>query len=283
MSEIYKALHRAGMESAELSTLKDSPPGSPDLFQAVLDENSWLEQAPVVQPVGIPENRVVTITDQNSLGTEKFRLLQARLRRLQDRGSMKTIVITSGASGEGKTTVALNLALSLARHSSQKILLLEGDLRHPALENKLGLVDLRGLGEWFGSQEPLTGFIYRIEAHQLWFLPAGKPAEDALRILQSDRLTDAMNRLTGCFDWIVIDSPPLTPLADIHLWVLRADGVLLVIRDGLTRKQALVKGLKDLESERLVGVVHNDASSASRSYHPEYYRLRKGASGDHKR
>jgi capsular exopolysaccharide synthesis family protein len=279
MSIVYKALQQAEMENPGIDVIKGDEPFAPELVQATTNEHLWLEHAKVVKPVGSDERRMVTITDQESLGTEKFRLLRTRLCHLQNGSSLKKVVITSGAPGEGKTTVAANLAISLARHTSQKVLLLEGDLRHPAVAFKLGLGDLQGLCEWFERQEPLTQFIYQVEGHQLWLLPAGAPAGDALRILQSERFADAMNRLSSCFDWIIIDAPPLAPLADIHFWVQKADGVLLVIRDGVAQKENLVKGLVGLDTAKLLGVVHNDTLSAGRNYQ-KYDRPREEEQGN---
>jgi protein-tyrosine kinase len=274
MSIVYKALQQAELENPGIEVIKGDESFASELAQPTMNENLWLEQTKVVKPVGSDERRMVTITERESLGTEKFRLLRTRMCHLQNDSNLKKVVITSGSPAEGKTTVAANLAISLARHSSQKVLLLEGDLRHPALTSKLGLGDLQGLRDWFESQQPLTQFIYQVEGHQLWLLPAGAPAEDALRILQSERFADAINRLSGCFDWIIIDAPPLAPLADIHFWVQKADGVLLVIRDGVAQKETLVRGLVGLDTTKLLGVVHNDTLSAGRNYQ-KYDRQRQ--------
>jgi capsular exopolysaccharide synthesis family protein len=282
MSIVYKALQQAEMENPGIDVIKGDEAFAPELAQPTTNENLWLEHAKVVKPVGSDEKRIVTITDPESLATEKFRLLRTRLCHLQNGSSLKKVVITSGAPGEGKTTVAANLAISLARHTSQKILLLEGDLRHPAVAFKLGLDNLPGLRDWFEGQEPLTQFIYQLDGHQLWLLPAGEPAGDALRILQSERFGDAMNRLTDCFDWIIIDAPPLAPLADIHFWVQKADGVLLVIRDGVAQKETLVRGLAGLDATKLLGVVHNDTLSAGRNYDQKYDRPHEEERGNHK-
>jgi capsular exopolysaccharide synthesis family protein len=280
MSIVYKALQQAEIENPRTAVLDNSTPFNAALFDADQegtqeaarkDENSWRDQVPAVRAVANPENRIVTIADDDSLGAEKFRVLRARLRHLQDRGNLKKVVITSGSAAEGKTTVSANLAISLACHTSQKVLLLEGDLRHPALAARLGLGDLRGLREWFEGREPITKFIYRVEGYQLWFLPAGHPAEDALRILQSDRFMEAVNRLSECFEWIIIDAPPLQPLADIHLLVKRSDGVLVVIRDGVTAKEELAKGLEGLDGAKLLGVVRNDAPTAGQNSYQKYY------------
>jgi len=280
MSHVYKALQQAELENTGASELTDATQLTPNMLQVAPEEHSWLEHVPSLRPVPLAESRVVTISDGNSLGAEKFRLLRTRLRHLQDRSELKKIVITSGGPGEGKTTVASNLAISLAGHTSQKVLLLEGDLRHPALAGKFGLRGLRGLREWFGTEEPVTQFIYRVEGYHLWFLPCGSPAEDAVRILQSNRFLETLNRLSGCFDWIVIDAPPLTPLADIHLWADKADGVLLVVREGLTPKKTLLKGLTAFDGTKLLGVVLNDVPGLDRDYDERYNENGNGKKRD---
>src|ERR1700732_2889495 len=152
MSYIYKALQQAELENAGVSALQDREQATPVMDQVVREENYWLEQVPTVRPVIRAENRMVTLSDGESLGDEKFRLLRARLLYLQDRAALKKIVITSAVPGEGKTTVASNLAISLARHTAQRVLLLEGDLRQPQLANTFGLPSLCGLREWFGGE-----------------------------------------------------------------------------------------------------------------------------------
>jgi Mrp family chromosome partitioning ATPase len=126
----------------------------------------------------------------------------------------------------------------------------------------------------------LTQFIYRFEDLQLWFLPGGNPADDALRILQSKRFADGLNRLTGCFDWIIVDAPPLMPLADIHLWAEQADGILLVVRSGKTPRKTLLKGWETLSGAKLLGTVLNDVRRAERDDYDNYYRTHNRNNGN---
>jgi capsular exopolysaccharide synthesis family protein len=282
MSHIFRALQQAELENDGSTEFVDRTELRPDLLQVVADENSWLEHVPFVKAESRAEDRLVTITDRESMGGEKFRVLRTRLLHLQDRTELKKLVITSAVPGEGKTTVASNLAISLARHSSQKVILLEGDLRQPALAKRFGLPDLRGLREWFEGEESLSRFLYRFEDLRLWFLPGGNPAEDALRILHSNRFAEAMNRLAGSFDWIVVDAPPLMPLADTHVWAEQADGILLVTRNGKTPKKDLLKGLEGINGAKVLGMVFNDAPHAAGDYSYKYGRMhnRKNGNGD---
>jgi Mrp family chromosome partitioning ATPase len=87
--------------------------------------------------------------------------------------------------------------------------------------------------------------------------------------MQSGRLSELMEQLAGWFDWIVIDSPPVLPLADTSVWTRLADGVLLVTREGITQKRQLERGLQALEKTKLLGVVLNSSTNTD---HKNYYQ-----------
>jgi capsular exopolysaccharide synthesis family protein len=271
MSNVYRALRRAELEGDAPTTAKETVGLQEELLDMVSAEDSWLEEATVLRPIPPPESRLVTITEHNSLAAEKFRVLKTRLRHLQQKQELKTILITSASAGEGKTMVASNLAVTLARNTSQRVLLLEGDLRHPALARQFGLRDPRGITEWFETEDPLSRFVYRIEGLRLWSLLAGSPAVESLNILQSTKFTEAVNQLAPAFDWIVIDAPPLVPLADVHVLSTLAEGLVLVVRQGKAPKKALVKGLGGLDGAKVLGVVFNDAQAIEPGYYDQYY------------
>ena len=124
----------------------------------------------------------------------------------------------------------------------------------------LGIKALPGVGEWWASvDEPVSKFIYRFDDLQLWILPAGSASENPVNILQSARFLELYKQLSTCFDWIIIDAPPLLPMADVSFWSHQADGLLLVVREGGTPKAILQKGLETLDNPKVVGVVLNDA------------------------
>jgi len=114
-----------------------------------------------------------------------------------------------------------------------------------------------------------TRHVYYLEDPKLWFMPAGHPPENPLELMQSGRLGELMERLAIGFDWIVIDSPPVLPLADTTVWARLADGVLLVTREGKTERQALQRGVEALGQTNLLGVVLNSCSDAD---HSNYYQ-----------
>jgi capsular exopolysaccharide synthesis family protein len=271
MSRVYSALQQAELENEARTTKQETAELHGELFEMVSTEASWLDDATLLRPVPRPESRLVTIAEHNSLAAEKFRVLKTRLRHLQQKEELKTVLITSASAGEGKTMVASNLAVSLARNTSQRVLLLEGDLRHPALASEFGLRDPRGITEWFENKDSLSRFVYRVEGLRLWFLPAGASVVDPLKILQSARFTEGVNDLAPAFDWIVIDAPPLMPLADVHVLAALADGLVLVVRQGKAPKKALAKGLSGLDEAKVLGVVFNDAQAIEPGDCDQYY------------
>jgi len=253
------------------STIVEHPPASvaDDAVESKPSPASDdLERCPVV-PVSMHENsRLVALRQEGSLGAEKFRFLAVRLRQLRQSRPLKKILITSTIPEEGKSTVSANLACTLARRKPQRTLLLEGDLRRPSIGEQFGLGKLPGLCEWLSGETPTLN-IYRLQNLDVWMLPAGTAPQNALELMQNGRLSPLMEQLEAWFDWIVIDSPPVLPLADTSLWSRLADGILLVTRKGTTEKQALQRGLEAIDKSKLLGALVNSSENAS---HSDYYQ-----------
>jgi capsular exopolysaccharide synthesis family protein len=248
---------------SEPTTLTESP-----VTQYGTDQFNQFQNLKVLVP---PQSRVVCVTDKDSLAAEKFRFLGVRLRQLQQTRPLKKVLITSTIPQEGKSMVAANLACTLARRTHQKTLLVDGDLRRPSIARLFGFGKTPGLSEWLqGERTPMTS-IYRLEEAGLWVLPAGNSPRNPLEAMQSGRLAGLMEQLTSWFDWVIIDSPPVLPLADTSVWMRMADGVLLVARQGTSEREHLKRGIEALEPAKLLGAIVNcSAKSAQSDY---YYQL----------
>jgi capsular exopolysaccharide synthesis family protein len=223
---------------------------------------------PSLEVVPANSSRLVFLTEPDSLAAEKFRFLGVRLRQLQQSRPLKKVLVTSTIPEEGKSTVSANLAGVLARRK-QSVLLIEGDLRRPTLAEQFGLGRLAGLGEWLQSGRQAVTNVYRLEGPDFWFMPAGNPPENPLELLQSGRLSYLMAQLSNLFDWIIVDSPPLLPLADTTVWSRVTDGTLLVAREGKSEKKQLQRGLEALKKSDLLGVVLNGCAHPD---HKSYYQ-----------
>jgi protein-tyrosine kinase len=110
--------------------------------------------------------------------------------------------------------------------------------------------------------------IYFLEGAGFWLLPAGNTPENPLELMQAGRLPGLFDQLGAWFDWVIVDSPPLLPLADTSVWSRFVDGILLVVREGRTERQELRRGLGVLDHSRLLGVVVN---SCTDTHHQDYY------------
>jgi capsular exopolysaccharide synthesis family protein len=222
-----------------------------------------------------PSSRLVALTSEKALGAEKFRVLGARLSNIRLSSKLNILQVTSSVVGEGKTLTSVNLAMTLARRFDQKVLLAEGDLRKPAVCKMLGLSMKPGIGEWWDHPEiPVTDYILRIGDTGMCLLPAGDVAQPA-SVLQSQRIADLFQGLARQFDWVIIDTPPLLPMADSNLWSRISDGTLMVVRKGTVSRTALKKAVESLDNPKMVGVVLNDASDYDRvNYYDQYYTPR---------
>jgi capsular exopolysaccharide synthesis family protein len=286
MSHIFDALQRS--ESQRSGTEPSSFAIATDLLEAAeekmrhangQDQSISFDQDPPLSadlldqcpplPVSISAgSRLVSLEKKGSLGAEKFRFLGVRLRQLRQSRPLKKILITSTIPQEGKSTIASNLACTLARRKPQKTLLLDGDLRRPTVAAQFGLGNVLGLSEWLRGETAAMN-IYRLESLGLWVLPAGNSPENPLELMQSGKLSLLMEQLSAWFDWIVIDSPPVLPLADTSVWARFADGILLVTRPGVTEKKQLQRGLETLEKSKLLGALVNSSAAAA---HSDYYQ-----------
>jgi capsular exopolysaccharide synthesis family protein len=229
-------------------------------FPFVLSDQSWL----------------VSLTDRESPTAEAIRLLGVRLRDLRRIKALKKVLITSTIPQEGKSTIASNLACVLSRSKEERTLLIGGDLRRPTLSKIFGIHSVAGINDCVRGEKTIFESIHHLEGAGFWIWPSGAPNNNPLEVLQSPRLPVIMNQLATYFDWIIIDSPPILPLADTSVWMRQADGILLVTRQGITEKKQLQKGLEALDPAKVLGALMNGAVASE--YSGYYYRA-SGQSG----
>jgi protein-tyrosine kinase len=220
-----------------------------------------------------PMSRLVALTDPTSLGAEKFRALATRFDHLRNQRELRSFQVTSSVIDEGKTLVAGNIAVTLAKYSGCKTLLVDGDLHRLSLANLFGLNDLPGLSQWwYGQESELDGYVHRLSGLPLWFLPAGRSCDQPSDMLRSERFQRAFRHLSNQFEWTVVDSTPMLPIVDVNLWSRLVDGTLLVVREGVAPVKALKRGLQALDHPKLIGVVINEATEFDQiNYEGRYY------------
>lgn len=242
-----------------------------------LDHMDEVIDAPVMASVGVDPQmeKKPLLSDLRGFSPrgEAFRMLRTNLQFLDLDSDPKSLVITSAVAGEGKTTVSTNLAVALAQ-AGRRVLLVDGDLRRPRVAGVLGLESKIGLTTVLVGRTTLDDSIQRHEGSGIYFLACGPTPPNPSEILQSRATHDLLRKLRDQFDAVIIDAPPLLPVADAAILATAADGAIIVARHGKTKRDQLKAAGQRLDQvgAKLFGVVVNMIPKrAANSYYYYYY------------
>lgn len=208
---------------------------------------------------GTLDPRLVAALAPQSLAAEQYRSLRTRIKRAENGRAVRAIVITSPNKGDGKSLTAANLAITMAQEFQQRVLLVDADLRRPAVHRLFSAPDGPGLSDVLMGAADLDDALVHLPAHHLTVLPAGAPPGHPAELLGSAAMRRVLDTLRTRFDWILIDMPPVAPLADLHIVAPMADGVLMIVRAGVTPKPAIEQALAGLDMSKVLGLVLNEA------------------------
>ena len=234
-------------------------------------------EAPVLASVGFDRgiNQSPLLTNLGSFAprTESFRLLRTNLQFLDLDAQPRCLVISSAVPGEGKTTTSTNLAVALAQ-TGRRTLIIDADLRRPRVAGLLGLDAAVGLTTILVGKTEVQDAIQMHEPSGLHFLASGAKPPNPTEILQSRVTHDLIKKLCDEYDMVIIDAPPLLPVADASVLATLADGTMLVVKHGKTTRDQLEEAIARLNQVggRLFGVVVNMIPRrATNSYYYYYY------------
>jgi capsular exopolysaccharide synthesis family protein len=204
-------------------------------------------------------------------GGEQFRKLRSRLYEFRETAPLCTLLVTSTVPAEGKTFVALNLALAITRQHNRRVLLVDGDLRAPKLAGCLGTPATPGLSEFLRGLSDEASTIQTDAESGLFFMPAGGMVKNPTELLASDQMGRLLNRMAHLFDWIIVDAPPVLPVSDANILAGQCNGVLVVVRAESTNSDAVRTALQELRGKRVLGVVLNRAEQQESYGASAYY------------
>lgn len=220
------------------------------------------------------DKRLVSLTAPTSLEAEQYQALRLRIERLHARG-VAMIAMTSPTTGDGKTLTAINLAAALARGSIARVLLIEADLRRPAMAKQLGIRDreMKGLAEIvLDAQSTLKDAVRHLEPFGFSVILWGSPSAPIPEILRSPRLETLLREARQQFDYVILDTPPIVPVSDCRLLAQWVDGLLLVVAANKTPRKLVEEALNLLDSAAVLGIVFNRDDRPFFGYHNRYYR-----------
>lgn len=223
--------------------------------------------------IGGTDPRLVCLRDPTSPAAECFRGLRSKLLLGGSEEPPRVIMVTSAEPQDGKTLVAANLAVSIAQRISSYVLLMECDLRRPALLKMFGLQAEHGLREYLERGSDISHYFIQTPIPNLTLLPAGKPLESPSELLSSPKMRLLTETLRGTYHdhSIIIDTPPAYFFADTASLFSIVDGILFVVRFGQTRRELIKDLIANVRREKILGVVFNSSDEAKRD-HKYYYR-----------
>lgn len=225
-----------------------------------------------------PERHVLASGDNHSPGAEKFRVLRHRLQKIRSERPLRKLLVCSAVPREGKTLVAVNLAFSLAK-TSQHVLLIDADLRHSGVHEVLGLEAMPGLAELLENKiDERTATRRLAEPWSVHYIPAGHHSSAPGELLQGPRMAELLKQAGEKYEWVVVDSAPLSLFADTPHLATLMDASLLVTRLSVTPATAIPNSLAALEGNFIAGIVMNGDADVVTSRYGYYYSI--SAAGD---
>jgi protein-tyrosine kinase len=234
-----------------------------ETFPQPLRTEDWLAQCPQPHWKPDPSFLVFANSDPFHPGTEQFRTLRSRLSRIRENQPLQTVLISSAIPAEGKTVVATNLAHAMVRQEGCRVLLIDADLRAPRVHTLLGAPSNPGLADYLQGEASEFEVIQRGHEEGLFFTPAGTHVTHPSELISSSRMKEFLKRVKPEFDWIIIDSSPVLPVADATVLGGLCDGVLLVVRASSTPSETARKACREFQDAHILGVVLNTADETS--------------------
>lgn len=190
---------------------------------------------------------------------EQYRAIRTRITLREESGPLRTIAVTSPTPREGKSITAANLALTMAQEFQRRVLLVDGDLRNPAVHSLFAVERGPGFTEVLTGEATLEEALIYLPDFRLTLLPAGKVPEYPTELLGSHAMRRAIDAFRSRFDRILLDLPAVAPLADVGTVAPFVDGAVMVVRAGATQRPALQQALAAFEQDKVIGLVLNEA------------------------
>lgn len=280
MPKHYEALQRAEEERRRKATGVDSPAPAAVPFESAAP--------PVVTPTPKPpgllsrlfkgrggaateepgeaNKRRIALLQPDSYVAEQYRSLRGRIDSLASQRPLKTLAVTSANSGEGKSTCSVNLATVTAMSVGRSVLLIDCDLRRPKVHWTLGLQPQVGLAEVLLNQATLEEAILKLDGVNLDVLPVRSVPSNPSELLASPEMRKLTEEVAGRYDRVILDTPACLGLPDAKSVSEICDGLVMVVRAGITPKEDVRAALDILDRRKVVGMVLNGSEATREQY-----------------
>lgn len=208
---------------------------------------------------------LTTLLDKSSPISEQYRTIRTNIQFSATVGNeIKTIVVTSSGPGEGKSTTSANLAVVFA-NSGQKVLLVDADMRKPTIHKTFNVSNSVGLSTVLSTNPDVKAAIQVTVAPNLFVMPSGPKPPNPSELLGSMATNSIIETLRNQFDIVIFDMPPVVAVTDAQIMSAKVDGTLLVVREGVSRKEALLKAkqLLIMSKANVLGAIYKGSKNAT--------------------
>ena len=230
------------------------------------------------------DGRLISYTDSDSAIAEQYRSLRTGLYSLSPEKKIKTIVITSTQSKEGKTITACNLSYTISQDTEKKIILIDADLRRASVHGVFGLPRKPGFSDVLCDKIGLEHFLAKPAFGNLYVIPSGTLIESPSELMSSARIKTSIDIIKSRFDYVIFDTPPVVNVTDASILGSICDVVLLVVRAGVTPKDMIDEAfnlLKRAQAEPKACILTDVIIPVHHYYmsrYRYYYRYKYGSS-----
>jgi protein-tyrosine kinase len=227
-----------------------------------------------IEKLGLPSKEAtpVLIVPPHSFGAEAFRKLKTQI-FLHPGKSPRLILVTSAAPQEGKTLVAVNLAVAISKEIHSNAILVDADLRRPGIHLEKSQ-SAKGLSSYLSDGVPLSEILIDSQIEKLRIILAGASTRKSSELIRSRKMGDLLQTLreSGENTYVIVDSPPIMATPDPTLLSSMVDGIILVIRAGYTSRESIQSAIKSIDRQKIIGVIFNQMDVKPSTYSSEYYR-----------
>jgi len=287
MSRVYRALEKAEREK-EKKTRGESSSGS--FTEIPRDETvstpestiprlrEYRKEIPPVaeqgkQKLELPPTEIppILVPPPDSFAAEQFRKLRTEI-FLKSDNPHRIILVTSAVPQEGKSLVAMNLALTISKEIQRKVILIDGDLRRPSIRLP-NLHNSKGLSTYLSHDIPLSEILIKSGEENFWIIPAGPLSGKPSELLGSKRMGELLLSLKESEGetFVVIDSAPILSASESVMLSRMVDAVVFVVMADRTHREAVQRAIKSIDKQKIIGIVLNQMDQRPSSYYSAYH------------
>lgn len=237
-------------------------------FKLLKKKTKKLDDYSLTHGVGL-----VTYDDPSSVISEQFNTIRTNIQFSSVDKELNSILFTSSAPSEGKSTVSNNVAVSWAKQD-KKVVLIDADLRRPTIHKTFNVSNKAGLSNYLLGTASLESVIQSTMVDNLFVITSGPTAPNPSELLGSKKIKELFQDLTAQFDFMILDAPPVNSVTDAQVLATKVDGVILVVPQGYADKTGVIhakKALQTVHSNILGAIMNRTAKDKMKGYYGSQY------------